>query len=152
MEVRQLACIVSGNRLQRRKKGPWSLGESRAVVMHLGGGGWGEGKVWAERALISFCFCHSNRCVVIPKYGLIAFHWWLMKLSIFSYAYFAIHISSLVMMIPSIYHIIGEVSLQIVCPFFIGLFSEFYFRVFICTGYRSFIRYVLWSIFSQAAA
>ena len=32
----QLGCVGSGNKLQRQKKGPSSLGESKAKVMHLG--------------------------------------------------------------------------------------------------------------------
>ena len=34
----------SGNKLQRQKKGPWSLGEKRVKVRRMGGVKEGEGK------------------------------------------------------------------------------------------------------------
>ena len=33
----QWGCLGSGNKWQRQKKGPWSLGERKAKVRHLGG-------------------------------------------------------------------------------------------------------------------
>ena len=34
----QLGCVDSGNKLQKQKKGPWSLGEGKAKVTPLVGG------------------------------------------------------------------------------------------------------------------
>ena len=35
-EVSQLGCMGSGNKIQKQKKGPWSLGENKAKVRHPG--------------------------------------------------------------------------------------------------------------------
>ena len=51
----QLGCMDSRNKLQRQKKGPWSLRESQAKKMFLGEGG---GEAWAcsrERERESVC-------------------------------------------------------------------------------------------------
>ena len=42
----QLDFTGSGDELQRQKKGPWSLGERKPEVMHLGKG---VGKRWRDR-------------------------------------------------------------------------------------------------------
>ena len=38
VEVSQLGCVGSGDKLQRQEKGPGNLGERKAKVMHGGGG------------------------------------------------------------------------------------------------------------------
>ena len=49
-EVSPLGCVDSGNKLQRQKEGPWSLGGRRAEKMHLPGRaerGWACSRVCA---------------------------------------------------------------------------------------------------------
>ena len=43
-EMSQLGFVGSGNKLQRPKRGPWSLGNTKAERMCLRGGNWDRGK------------------------------------------------------------------------------------------------------------
>ena len=44
-EVRQLSCVGSGNKLQRQKKGPWSLRERERQAKVIWGKRVGKGRV-----------------------------------------------------------------------------------------------------------
>ena len=44
VQVSQLCCVGSGNKLQKQKKGPWSLGKARIMCL---GGRRGGPEMWA---------------------------------------------------------------------------------------------------------
>ena len=52
-EVSQLGCVGSGNKLQWQQRGPPSLGERKAMEMHLGEGEEGSGRPALQRACLS---------------------------------------------------------------------------------------------------
>ena len=47
----QLGSVDSGNKLQKQKKGPWSLGKRKANITTWGGGGVGEWRGWERQGM-----------------------------------------------------------------------------------------------------